>query len=110
MYLIEFNDNPNLVKLVAAADQLKTAIDTGEVTSNWDIDTLLTYFRKFDIILSKENLYNMITVPPLKSIISNIQGPEVIFKGVKQTEKQPESPPPEQSQEIVSKMANKALK
>lgn len=110
MYLFEFNNNPDLVKLVAAADQLKTAIATGEVTSNWDIDTLLSYFRKFNIILSNEDLYNMIKVPPLKHIISNIQGPEVIFKGVEQLKKQPESPPPEQSQEIVNKMANKALK
>lgn len=110
MYLFEFNDNTSLVKLVAAADQLKTAIATGEVTSNWDIDTLLSYFRKFDIILSNEDLYNMITVPPLKYIISNIQGKEVIFKGVDQPKKQPESPPPKQSKEIVNKMAQKAIK
>jgi hypothetical protein len=109
VYLVEFNDNPQLVQLVAATDQLKSAIQSGEVTNNWDIDTLLAYFRKFNIVLGPEDLYSMIKVSPLKNIISNIQGPEVIFKGIKQPEKQPETPPPEQSKEIVAKMAKKAM-
>jgi hypothetical protein len=107
--LIEFSDNPRLVKTVAAADQLKSALESGEITNNWDVDTLLQYFRKFDLVLSPDDLYAMIQTKPLKNIIRNIEGSEVVFKGLPQDKKQPESPPPEQSKEVVSKMAQKAM-
>jgi hypothetical protein len=107
--LFEFSDNPRLVKTIAAADQLKSALESGEITNNWDLDTLLQYFRKFDLVLSPDDLYSMIQTKPLKSVIRNIEGSEVVFRGLPQEKKEPESPPPEQSKEIVNKMAQKAM-
>lgn len=109
MYLYELSD-PKLVKVISAVDQLKAALESGEINSNWDVNTLLSYFRKFDLILSTQDLYNMMQTKPLKNVVSNIEGDEVVFKGIDQPAKQPEAPPPEQSKEVVAKMAKKAMK
>jgi len=109
MYLYELVNDPKLVKLIAAVDQLNTALDNKKIVDNWTVDKLLTYFRKFDLTLSKEDLYSMIQTKPLKNIINNIEGDTVIFKGLEQQPQQTEAPPPEQSQEVVAKMAKSAM-
>jgi len=110
MYLFEISDNPKLAKMIAAIDQLKTGLDTGEISTNWSIDALLTYFRKFDLILSPEDLYDMIKQKPLKNVISNIQGDEVIFRGIPDANQDIEAPPPESGKKTVNKMAKHAMK
>lgn len=107
MRIDEF-DNPRLNKMIAATDQLSHALNTGLIKTNWTLDLLSEYFRKFDIILSPQDFYDMIQTKPLNNIIQNIEGNEVIFKGIPQKKKPVESPPPEQSKEIVAKMAKKA--
>jgi len=110
MYLFELTDQDKLVKILTAIDVLKDAISTGVITSNWDVDTLLKYFREHGIVLGTNDLYNMVQKKPLKNVISNIEGDEVIFKGLPQQQKAQETPPPEQSKEVVAKMAKKAMK
>lgn len=110
MYLYEFGDDPKLVKLIAATDQLKLDIDQGKIKENWTLDKLLKHLRKFDLVLSPNDIYSMIKQKPLKNIISNVQGKEVIFKGIEQKQPPPEAPPPEQSKEVVAKMAQHAMK
>ena len=51
----------------------------------------------------------MIKTDPLKGVISNIEGDQVIFKGM-QGMPATSSPPPEKSKDVVSKMAQHALK
>ena len=85
-------------------------LDSGKIKENWKIDKLLDYFRRFDLIFSTEDIYNMIIQKPLKNVISNVEGDDVIFKGIEQPKKPIESPPPEKSKEVVSKMAQKAMK
>jgi len=103
MRLFEFAD-PMVTKLVAVSDQLKTDLKKKGVDPNMSLPDFLHYLRKFDIILDKSDLYDMIKNPPLKSLISNIQGDKIIFKGF-QT---PEAPPEDQSQQIVAGMAKQA--
>jgi len=105
--LDEFN-NPKLNKLIAAADQLSHALNTGVIKTNWTIDLLGEYFSKFGLHLGPDDFYNMIQQKPLNSIIQNIEGDQVIFKGIPQGKKPVETPPPEQSKEIVAKMAKHA--
>ena len=109
MYLFEFSDQELLVNIVSATDQLKQAIKRGDINSNWTLDQLLDYFNSFDVVLSNRDIYNMIQVDPLKSVISDVKGQEVVFKGLPQQPKTPEMPSPEQSKEVVAKMAKKAL-
>ena len=100
------NPNPLLVRLVAVTSQLTSEIDSGDQHSDWTVDELLNYYKDNDIILAKEDLYNMIKKPPLKNNISNIQGDKVIFKG----QETPVEPEEEESKKVVKQMAQKAMK
>lgn len=109
MRLFEFDNSGELVtKIAALTDQLKSDIDKGKISSNFTVDMLLNYFRQFDVVLDKQDLFNMILTFPLKNVISNIEGEQVIFKGLPQQPKSTEAPNSEKSQDIVSKMAHKA--
>ena len=110
MRLFEFVDDPKLIKMIAATDQLRTHLENGDIKENWTLDKLLTYFRKFDLVLSPDDIYDMLQTKPLKNVVSNVQGDEVVFKGLEPKKPAAEAPPPEQSKEIVSKMAQHAMK
>jgi len=95
-------------KLVAVTDQLKTDLENNKLNFGMTTDQLLNYFQDYDIILDVTDLYNMIQVPPLKQVITNIQGDKVIFKGQSDDSDNPDQ---ESDQDkIVSQMANKAMK
>jgi len=113
MRLFELVTDPQLIRLVAATDQLKSGLDNKKITKNITVQQLKDYFRKVSngqLILSNDDLYAMIQKKPLNRVISNIQGDEVVFKGLTPTQKTEPPPPPEQSQEIVDKMAQNAMK
>lgn len=113
MRLFELVTDPQLVRLIAATDQLKMALDKGEITQNISVQDLQDFFKQVSggqLILSRDDLYGMIQKKPLNSIISNIQGDEVVFKGIAPATKTPPAPPPEQSKEVVDKMAQNAMK
>jgi hypothetical protein len=103
MRLYEFAD-PMITKLVAIADQLKSDLEQGEADPNMSVPDFLQYLKKYDIIYDKTDLYDMIKKLPLKNLISNIQGDNIVFKGFGT----PEAPPEDESQSIVAGMAKKA--
>lgn len=106
MRLFELDQpNPLVTKLVAVSDQLKTDIENGNISSEMKVDQLLDYFRKYDITLDISDLYTMIKKEPLKKLITNIKGQDVIFKGFGEIETEPE-----QNQKIVQQMAQSAMK
>lgn len=111
MRFFEFaNDEAPLVaKIVTVTDQLKSDLNNGKIKGPWTVDQLLDYYQKYDVVLDKNNLYTMIQTDPLKGVISNIEGDQVIFKGM-QGMPATSSPPPEKSKDVVSKMAQHALK
>jgi hypothetical protein len=100
------NPNPLLVRLVAVTSQLTSEIDSGDQHSDWTVDELLQYYKDNDIILAKQDLYDMIKKPPLKNKIDNIQGDKVIFKG----QDSPVEPEEEDSKKVIDQMAHKAMK
>jgi hypothetical protein len=106
MRLFEFAEaDPIVTRLVAVSDQLLSDLSDPDVTSGMTVDDLLTYFQKYDIILDQMDLYNMIKLPPLKNVISNIQGDKIIFKGA---EGQDTGAPDENGPDVVAGMAAKA--
>ena len=105
MRLYEFDGSPLLVRLVASTSQLKSEIDSGEVHSDWTVPELLQYYRDNDIVIDKDDLYNMIKNPPLNQSIENIQGENVIFKG--QTPEQELEP--DENKKVVAQMAKNAM-
>lgn len=109
MLLYEFDQNSALVsKIVALTNQLEQEIEDGGIDENVTVDDLLDYFQKYDVILDVTDLYNMIKVPPLKTIIKNIQGDRVVFVG--QEEEKHERPSGGDEEKTVKQMAKRAMK
>jgi hypothetical protein len=107
MFLFEFDQlSPLKIKLVAIIKQIQADIDSDTLSSNWTVDELLQYFRGYELIIDKSDLYDLIKTPPLNKFISNIKGDQVIFKG--QTD--PEVPDESESNKVIKQMAKKAMK
>ncbi len=109
MRLYEFDrdlDRAKITKIVALTNQLKNELDSGEIGEGFTTDVLLDYFRKYDVVLDKTDLYNMVKVPPLNTVISNIQGDKVVFKGQDSGDEAPE----DENKKVVAQMAKKAQK
>jgi len=107
MRLYEFaGPDPMVTKLVAVGDQLKADLEKGEADPNMSLPDFLQYLKKYDIIIDKADLYDMIKQLPLKNLISNIQGDKIVFKGMGT----PEAPPDDESKNIVAGMAQNAAK
>jgi len=109
MFLFELDGtDPLSTKLIVLVNQLKTDLDNGIIDpSSYTTDEFLEYLQdRGDIVLDVTDLYDMIQNPPLNTIIKNIQGDQVIFKGHDDT---PENPDPSQSQQVVQQMAQSAM-
>ena len=88
MFLFEFDQDSALVsKIVALTNQLEQDLEDGRIGTDYTVDQLLDYFQNYDVILDVQDLYNMIKVPPLKTVIKNIQGDKVVFVGQEETKK-----------------------
>lgn len=110
MYLFELSDNDKIIRINTVIDMIKDELESGKITSNITVDELLKKFREFDVLLGADDLYNMMKVKPLNRIVSNIQGKEVVLKGLPQKPAIQDPAPPEQSKEVVAKMAKQAMK
>lgn len=109
MLLYEFDSGSAMVsKIVALTNQLKQDREDGTIGDDYTVDQLLDYFQKYDVILDVNDFYNMIKVPPLKNVIKNIQGDQVIFVG--QEELKHEKPENTNSEKVVKQMAKRAMK
>lgn len=106
MRLYEFADqNSQITNLVVAVDKLKTDLDNKEIDPNYTIPELLNYLKSFDIFIDKDDLFTLKDKMPLKNLIQNIQGENIIFKGFST----PEAPPEDEGKKIVSTMAKNAV-
>lgn len=106
MLLCEFDDL-RVSAIVVVSDQLKSDYEQGKIPSDFSVDDLLDYFQDNNIMLDRTDLYDMIKVPPLKSVITNIQGDKVVFKG---QDSSVGSTDPNDSKKTVATMAKHALK
>ena len=109
MFLFELDGvDPLSTKLIVLVNQLKTDLDNGIIDpSSYTTEEFLTYLQdKGDIVLDITDLYDMIKNPPLNTVIKNIQGDQIIFKGHDET---PENPDQSQSQQVVQQMAQSAM-
>jgi len=105
MFLFELDGvDPLSTKLIVLVNQLKTDLDNGIIDpSSYTTEEFLTYLQdKGDIVLDITDLYDMIKNPPLNTVIKNIQGDQIIFKGHDET---PKNPDQSQSQQVVQQMA-----
>lgn len=105
LYEIDKSD-PTVTALVAVVNQLKQDLEDKEADPNMTLPELINYFKEYDIVLDKSDLYDMIKRPPLKNKIKNIQADNVIFKGQTETPQSTE----DESQKVVQQMAKSAMK
>ena len=113
MYLFELDGDTQITpQIVALTNQLEQEVNDGEIDpDNYTLVELQDYFQDYDIILDEEDFYNMIKVPPLKDLISNIKGDKVIFKGHSATsDDETTEKTDDDNKKTVAKMAHKALK
>lgn len=103
MRLYEFVD-PIIPKLIAVSDQLKTDLTQDQSKTDMSVDQFLEYLQKYDINIDQSDLYNMIKKAPLKNIIDNIQGDNIVFKGFAEPEM-----PDDQQEKVVQQMAKNAV-
>lgn len=110
MRLFELDDTKAMATtIVTISDQLKSDINRGKINpKNWNLDKLLDYFHKYNVLIGKEDLFSMIKKDPLKKVIKNIQGNKVVFVG--HDEEKVDTGGPEKSEKIVKDMAKKAMK
>lgn len=110
MFLFEFDQDSALVsKIVALTNQLEQDLEDGRIGTDYTVDQLLDYFQNYDVILDVNDLYNMIKVPPLKTVIKNIQGDKVVFVGQDQDKKTYDAPAGD-DKKTVAQMAKRAMK
>jgi len=107
MFLFELAD-PASAKLIVLVNQLKADVENGIIDpSSYTTDEFLTYLQdKGNIVLDVTDLYDMIKNPPLNTVISNIQGDKIVFKG---HDESPKNPDQSQSQAVVKQMAQSAM-
>lgn len=109
MRLFEFaGKDPIVMKLVVLTDQLRSAVDSGEIEGEWTVEQLLNFLSANHVNVDEPDIYDMVKKPPLSKVISNINNDIVTFKG----QEQPELPTPDQnqSQQVVQQMAKSAMK
>lgn len=110
MRLYEFAENdPLRVKLTAVASQLRQRIEDTNMTEPMSTDALLKILADHDINLDKSDLFDIVKKEPLKNIIQNINGHEVIFKGQSSNDDS-EMNTPDENAKTREQMAKKALK
>jgi hypothetical protein len=108
MRLFEFSNNEISVQIAIIADELKTALDNKELPDTISTDDLIMRFKKGGVPIDKEQLANLVQVPPLSDVIDNMNFEEVTFKGSSSDNMDLED---ESDQEkVVAQMAKKAMK
>ena len=109
MFLFELDGtDPLSTKLIVLVNQLKADVENGDIDpSSYTTEEFLQYLQdKGDIVLDVTDLYDMIQNPPMNTVIKNIQGDQVIFKGHDDPQVSPDKT---QSQQVVQQMAQSAM-
>lgn len=108
MRLVEFEgEDPLRVKLVAILKQIRGRLDDSGGKLPIKVDSLLKILNKAGLSIDKSTLLDMITKTPVKNIISNIKGDDVIFNN--STVDTVDRPDKDENEETLHKMANRAL-
>jgi len=107
MLLFEFDD-PQDSNLVVAVDRLAHDLDSGKIVDEWTVEQLLNYLEEYDIILDVSDILKLYKKPPMKKVISNIQGDKVVWR----SDNMPTDSgnPTDSNEKTVKQMADRANK
>jgi hypothetical protein len=102
------DDNSLRVKLTGIVSQLIGRLGDTNTKNPYSLKALLTTLNSNGISVSPEQFRNMIEEEPLKNLIANVQGDNVVFKGQSSSDSEVEAP--DDSTSTLKKMANRAEK
>ena len=108
MRLWEFAD-VEAQKLYALSEFLLGSADDSNTQKTVSIPTFLGLAKDMGLNITDNELRNLAQKPPLKNIIVNVTDEEVIFAGAGQTTKVSDTMTVTNAQDVVKKMANRAL-
>lgn len=108
MRLFEFVDTALDVQVAIIADEIKTAMDKNELSDVIATDDLIQRFQDGGVPVDRKQLANMIQVPPLNTVIANMNDDEVTFKG--RSDNDLDIADTSKQEKVVSNMAKKAMK
>lgn len=110
MLLVEFmEDDPLRIRLTAVVSQLRARRKDTDTKQPMKVRSLINLLKDNDINVTKHDLFDMIKVAPLKNIIDNIQGENVIFKG-EHGEENTADVDSDKTEKTLDKMAKRASK
>ena len=101
----------DLTKLVALSQFLLGRAEDVGAKKRISLETFLKQSHNLGVGITAETLQNLATSGPLRSVIANVTPTEVIFRGADDVSGDLQGQPsPEQNQNIVAGMAQRALK
>lgn len=110
MLLVEFmEDDPLRIKLTSVVSQLRARRKDTDSKEPMKVRSLINILKDNDINVSKSDLFDMVKEAPLKNIIDNIQGEDIIFKG-EHSEKNVTDVDSDKTEKTLDKMAKRAAK
>lgn len=107
--LVESDGNPLNTKLAAVAGQIVARLKDTNSKSPISVQAFLNKLHDEEIELSRDDLEELIKVPPLSNLIANIQDNKVIFVGGDKQE-QGDAIDPEKSSATLDRMAQQGAK
>jgi len=107
MLIREFQD-PNTVRLVALAKFLRGRAQDTQSVKPTSVDTFIGIARDMGIDFTAERLQTLVTKDPLRNIIANIEGNNIIWKGSEETVAPTMGV--DQARDTVDRMAKRAAK
>lgn len=109
MFIREFQGEslPDVQKLAALSQFLLSRAQDTSGTKKISVPAFLKLAANQGISLTKDSLMDLSVKPPLNSLIQNIQGDEVIFKGDEQVS---DTMSVDQARKTVDSMAKRAAK
>ena len=111
-FAISEEDDSLRVNLTGIVSQLLGRIQDTGTKKSFSLTAFLNLLSKHGIPIDEDQLRDMVSQEPLKNLISNIKGDQVIFKGGSEDDdgSMDSSMEPEDTTGTLKKMANRASK
>lgn len=103
----DVSDNALPVKLTAIVSQIHSSSRDQGFKKPFSLKAMLNKLRDNDISLSAQQFREMIEEDPLKNLIANVKGDDIIFKGDKDSSND-ELETPDANTNTLDKMAKRA--
>lgn len=107
MRLNEFDTSQSEIEQMSALAQFLLArADDENSSKKISVPAFISLANDMGISLTKDQLLNLVSKPPLNNLIDNVEGDEILFKGNAQADSTMSMT---KAQDVVGKMSKRAL-